>query len=205
MLHCMDEETAGLSTVIGARIRSERQARQWTLDQLAEAAGISRRMIINVEQGSANPSVGTLLRISDALGIGLPALVEPPERAAVTVTRTGDGAVLWTSEAGGRGVLVAGTEPPHVMELWDWTLGPDDRHSSEAHAPGTRELVHVLQGSITVDIGGRTVTLAGGDAVAFPGDLVHAYVNPHPRPARFSLAVFEPVVAPGRRPEVTHG
>jgi transcriptional regulator with XRE-family HTH domain len=30
-------------------------------------------MAINVEQGSANPSVGTLLKISDALGVGLPA------------------------------------------------------------------------------------------------------------------------------------
>jgi len=29
-------------------------------------------MVINVEQGSANPSVGALLKISDALGVGLP-------------------------------------------------------------------------------------------------------------------------------------
>ena len=63
---------------IGARVRQERQSRRWTLDQLAEAAGVSRRMLVNVEQGTANPSVGTLLRLSDALGIGLPALVEPP-------------------------------------------------------------------------------------------------------------------------------
>ncbi len=121
------------------------------------------------------------------------------------VTRNGNGAVLWTSGAGGRGVLVAGTEPPHVMELWDWTLGPQDRHASEAHAPGTRELVHVLDGSMTIDIGGDTATLTVGDALAFPGDLAHAYVNAHRQPARFSLAVFEPVVAPGRRSEVTHG
>ena len=55
-----------------------RQSRRWTLDQLAGAAGVSRRMVVNVEQGAANPSVGTLLRISDALGVGLPSLVEHP-------------------------------------------------------------------------------------------------------------------------------
>ena len=49
----------------------------WTLDQVAEAAGVSRRLVVNIEQGATNPSVGTLLRISDALGVGLPALVEP--------------------------------------------------------------------------------------------------------------------------------
>jgi len=120
----MDRITADLSSAIGARVRQERQSRHWTLDQLSEAAGVSRRMIVNVEQGAANPSVGTLLRISDALGIGLPALVEAPQTKPVKVTRHGEGAVLWTGEAGGRGVLVAGTEPPDVVELWDWTLGP---------------------------------------------------------------------------------
>jgi transcriptional regulator with XRE-family HTH domain len=49
------------------------------LDQLAETAGVSRRLVVNVEQGTTNPSVGTLLRISDALGVGLPALVESPD------------------------------------------------------------------------------------------------------------------------------
>ncbi|GAA3269647.1 helix-turn-helix transcriptional regulator [Paenarthrobacter aurescens] len=74
----MDESTTTLSLAIGARVKQERQSRGWTLDQLADAAGVSRRMIINVEQGAANPSVGTLLRISDALGVGLPSLVESP-------------------------------------------------------------------------------------------------------------------------------
>src|SRR5579859_4441496 len=118
----MDEGTAALALAIGVRVRQERLSRRWTLDQLAEAAGVSRRMVVNVEQGAANPSVGTLLRISDALGVGLPALVEPPARTMVKVTRRGEGAVLWTGDGGGRGVLVAGTEPPDVAELWDWTL-----------------------------------------------------------------------------------
>ena len=61
----MDESTTSLALAIGARVKQERQSRGWTLDQLAESAGVSRRMVVNVEQGAANPSVGTLLRISD--------------------------------------------------------------------------------------------------------------------------------------------
>jgi transcriptional regulator with XRE-family HTH domain len=206
----MDSTTAALATAIGTRVRHERQSRRWTLDQLAEAAGVSRRMVVNVEQGAANPSVGTLLRISDALGVGLPALVEPPRPKPVQVTRQGGGAALWTSESGGRGVLVAGTEPPDVLELWDWTLGPGDRHLSEAHAAGTKELLQVRQGtitlevadqSVTLEVADQSVTLEAGDAVAFPGEVPHAYANPHPEPARFSLAVFEPGVGSGSRSE----
>ena len=190
----MDATTGALAGVIGARVRRERQARRWTLDQLAEVAGVSRRMVVNVEQGAANPSVGTLLRISDALGIGLPALVEPAPGAAVRVIRHGEGAVLWTGERGGRGVLVAGTEPPDVVELWDWTLGPGDQHVSETHAAGTRELVQVRSGAVTIEVAGESTVLAIGDAIAFAGDVPHSYGNPGRRQASFSLAVFEPRV-----------
>jgi transcriptional regulator with XRE-family HTH domain len=197
----MDEGTAALALAIGVRVRQERQSRRWTLDQLAAAAGVSRRMVVNVEQGAANPSVGTLLRISDALGLGLPALVERPEPKPVTVTRRGDGAVLWSSDRGGRGVLVAGTGPPDVVELWDWTLGPGDHYVSEAHTPDTKELVQVQQGTVTIEVAGQPVTLQAGDAVAFGGDAAHSYANPGSQPSRFSLAVFEPGVGSGSRPE----
>ena len=195
----MDEGAAALAVAIGLRVRQERQSRRWTLDHLAEAAGVSRRMLVNVEQGSVNPSVGTLLRISDALGVGLPALVELPRPEPVKVTRHGEGAVLWTGESGGRGVLVAGTEPPDVVELWDWTLGPGDRHVSETHAAGTKELAQVQQGTVRVEVGDQVVTLEVGDAVAFPGDVPHSYAHAGTRPARFSLAVFEPVVGSASR------
>jgi transcriptional regulator with XRE-family HTH domain len=194
----VDDSIAAMARTIGERVREQRKVRGWTLDDLAEATGVSRRMLINVEQGAANPSVGTLLRISDALGIGLPSLVEPASPGPVSVVRKGDGAVLWTGEAGGRGVLMAGTEPPDVVELWDWSLGPGDAHSSEAHSAGTKELVQVLQGEVEVEVGDQTVTLRAGDAIAFPGDVPHAYRNRRSRPARFSLAVFEPGVGAPR-------
>ena len=197
----MDTTATALAQAIGHRVRQERQSRRWTLDRLAETAGVSRRMVVNVEQGAANPSVGTLLRISDALGIGLPALVEPPHLSPVKVIRHGDGSTLWSSQTGGRGVLVAGAEAPDVIELWDWTLAPDDHYVSEAHTAGTKELMQIQQGTITVQVADQSIILDTGDAVTFPGDVAHSYANPGGQPARFSLAVFEPGVGPGLRPE----
>lgn len=197
------DQGAALAAAIGARVRQERQAQGWTLDRLAEASGVSRRMLVNVEQGAANPSVGTLLRISDALGVGLPALVEPPQSRPVKVTRQDDGAILWTSEAGGSGVLLVGTEPPNVVELWNWTLAPGDRYSSDAHTPGTRELLQVQQGTLVVEIARDSITLEAGDTVAFASDVFHAYVNPGTEPARFTMTVFEPGVGAGSRQEIT--
>lgn len=188
----MDDGAAALAATIGTRIRGFRQTRGWTLDQLAEAASVSRRMVVSVEQGEVNPSVGTLLRLSDALGVGLPALVEPPQPTPVQVTRRGEGAALWTGPAGGQGILVAGTAGPDVVELWDWTLTPGEEHTSEAHAPGTRELMQVQQGTVSINTAGQSIRLQRGDAVCFAGDTDHRYANDGRGTARFSLAVFEP-------------
>lgn len=201
MLHFMDLGAESLARAIGARVKHERKGREWTLDQLAAIAGVSRRMLVSVEQGSVNPSVGTLLRISDALGIGLPSLVEAPIPLASRLTRHGEGAALWTGDRGGRGVLVAGTEPPDVVELWEWTLSAGEQHRSEPHSEGTRELLHVQEGTVNLAVGDESFTLRTGDAVTFRGDVPHAYVNETEVSARFVLTVFEPGVGTSHRPE----
>lgn len=189
-----------IARVIGARVRQGRGSRGWTLDQLAERSGVSRRMLVSIEQGSANPSIATLLRVGDALGIGLPALVDMDDQPGLRVTRAGSAPVLWHGTRGGRAVLVAGTEPPDVTELWDWTLGPGESHSSEAHAAGTRELLLVLDGRVELRVGQHAEVLTAGDSASFAGDLAHEYVNADSaQVARFALTVFEPAVDGGAR------
>jgi transcriptional regulator with XRE-family HTH domain len=200
----MDNNASSLAAAIGTKVRSERQAREWTLDQLAQYSGVSRRMLINVEQGTANPSVTTLLRLSDALGIGLQALVAVSQTKPVKVIRAGDAPALWTGEGGGRGVLLAGTTPPDVLELWDWTLAPGDRHDSEAHVRGTKEILQVREGTVSVTVGDHTEVLEVDDAISFASDVPHSYANDGTRPARFSLTVFEPGVGAGTRTEASH-
>jgi transcriptional regulator with XRE-family HTH domain len=196
----MSANSAALVSVIGERVRARRHARGWTLDELAERSGVSRRMLVNVEQGSVNASVATLLRVSDALGIGLPDLVAPsPRGALLEVIAAGDREPLWSGEAGGRAVLAAGITVPEVVELWDWTLGPGDAHASEPHVAGARELLWVIEGEVVVSAAGEEVVLRLGDAVSFPGDMVHGYRNDGAASARFALTVFEPGAVEARR------
>lgn len=200
-MHYMNDLANSLSRAIGARVKNERTARQWTLDRLAEAAGVSRRMVVNVEQGVANPSVATLVRISDALSIGLPSLVEPPTTESTRLTRDGEGSVLWRGEHGGEGVLLVGTQQADSVELWEWTLAVDDVHRSDAHAPGTRELLQVRSGRVSVSSGSQVHILAPGDAIAFAGDNSHSYMNAGKEEARFLLAVFKPDLRKHQRKE----
>jgi transcriptional regulator with XRE-family HTH domain len=197
----MTAAVVAVNEQIGARVRQHRTAHGWTLDDLADRSGVSRRMLITIEHGEGNPSIATLLRISDALGIGLPVLVDVERPRAVTVTAAGQAPVLWRGPHGGRALLVAGTEPPDVVELWDWTLQPGEAHTAEAHSAGTRELLLVLDGEVELCVGDRTERLDVGDSVAFAGDVPHGYAAPAgaATPVRFALTVFQPHVGGGRK------
>ena len=195
-------DSVPLAVVIGARVRASRVSRGWTLDELAQRSGVSRRMLVNIEQGQANASIATLLRLSDALGIGLPALVEAAQPPALKVTRAGEAPVLWQGASGGQAVLVAGSQPPDVVELWDWRLAPGETHRSEAHSAGTWELLLVLEGTVELQAAEETRRLSAGDSASFPGDQPHGYANPGAPgtgPARFALTVFQPRVGAGGR------
>jgi transcriptional regulator with XRE-family HTH domain len=194
------DSTASVARAIGERVRHSRLGHGWTLDQLAQRSGLSRRQLVNVEQGTANPSIATLLQLSDALGIGLPALVDVVDAApgAATVHRDGQSTPMWTSQGGGAAVLVAGTQPPDVTELWDWRLAPGDLFRSVAHASGTRELLLVLSGSVRLGVADEEHALRPGDSASFDASQPHFYANgSNSRPARFALTVHEPGVGAG--------
>ncbi|MET7952201.1 XRE family transcriptional regulator [Micromonospora sp. NPDC005324] len=192
----MDQEM--LQTVarsIGEKVRAYRAARGWTLAVLASRSGVSRRMIVQIEQGQTNPSISVLLRLGEALGVGLPRLTAIVDSSRSRVVRAGEAPVLWRGEQGGFASLVAGTAAPDVLELWDWVLEPGDRHESEAHSPGTWEQLVILEGQLILRTSGSTVTLAAQDSVSFPGDQPHSYAAAAGADrVRFVLAVMQPGV-----------
>ncbi|MEM8800980.1 MAG: XRE family transcriptional regulator [Pseudomonadota bacterium] len=60
---------------LAERIRSERLARSWSLDEMADRSGVSRAMVHRIESGASSPTAALLGRISGALQISMPALL----------------------------------------------------------------------------------------------------------------------------------
>ena len=93
------------------------------------------------------------------------------------------------------GVLVAGTQPPDVLELWDWTLGPADLHASEAARDGHHGGTAGSGGTVEVQVDGeRRSPWTPATRSPFAGDVSHSYAHPGGAGAGSRLAVFEPGV-----------
>ena len=66
----MSDSTAiDLTQAISARVKTEREARNWSLSELAERSGVSKAMISKIERGEASPTATVLGRLSGAFGL----------------------------------------------------------------------------------------------------------------------------------------
>jgi transcriptional regulator with XRE-family HTH domain len=181
-----------VAAAIARNTRELRAERQWTLDQLAARSAVSKGMLVQIEQARTNPSIATLCRVADAFGVTLAQLVELADDSTVRVVAPGEVVRLWTGQEGSSGDLLAGTDRNEHVELWRWRLAPGDRHVSDGHIEGTRELIAVLGGTLTLEVGDEAHAVQAGGAVLFDADRPHTYVNAHKRPLDLALVVVQP-------------
>ncbi|GAA3124179.1 XRE family transcriptional regulator [Planomonospora alba] len=189
----MDPET--ITAAIANNVRAQRAHRQMTLDELAARSGVSRGMLVQVEQGRTNPSINTLTRIADALGVTVARMVEVSDTPVVRVVNPSDVVTFAHGRASAARLLV-GTDAPAILELWDWRLAPGDHHDGDAHPPGTREMLTVLEGELTLTVYGRSHVIGADGAVLFSADRPHRYANEGSGPLRFVMVVTEPRETP---------
>jgi transcriptional regulator with XRE-family HTH domain len=180
-----------VNAAVARNVRSHRTRLAWTLDDLATRSGVSKGMLSQVEQGRTNPSVATVCRLATALGVSVAALVEAPEVPSARVVRAKEAVTLWTGgHKGSAARLLVGSGTSQQVELWDVRMVPGDGYASEAHPSGTRELLLVIEGELTLELDGDAHLVGAGDAIAFVADRPHAYRNLGVAPLRYSLSVI---------------
>lgn len=184
-------ESPAIGESVARTVRSLRAAHAWSLDQLATRSGVSKGVLVALEQGRGNPSLGTLVRISEALGVPLTRLVQVDDEPTVRIFPPGRHVPLWQGPSGGVGVLLAGSDPRPSVELWKWEMHPGEPHQSESHTTGTKEIAYVEEGTLTLSVDGREHLIGAGTAAVFPGDRPHAYGNDGETVCRFILAVMD--------------
>ena len=166
------------------RVKQLRSERDWSLDALARASGVSRSMLSQIERGQANPTVGVTFRIARALGISLAELLEAPGTStSITVIRAQDRAYQYRSD---RDCTIRTLSPLNLekdVEFYEVELAEGGELRSAAHFRGTREFLTVQKGRVRVESGADVEELGKGDSVSYRADLPHAIINVGAGPA----------------------
>jgi transcriptional regulator with XRE-family HTH domain len=168
----------GIHRHLGGRMKQLRNDRGWSLEALAQASGVSRSMLSEIEREQANPTLAVTLRIAHAFELTLGELLESPgANSAVTVVRAHDRASLYRSD---KDVQIRTLSPLHLekdVELYQVQLQAGGALRSAAHFEGTREFLTVQKGQVNVESAGDAETLNAGDSANYRADVPHAIVN----------------------------
>jgi transcriptional regulator with XRE-family HTH domain len=159
---------------IGARVRALRRERGLTIEQIAAATGLTKGFISQLERDRTQPSLSSIARICDALGVRLshiferepaPALVRRHERPQVDSSFATENHLLSSREEERFQAIESEVAPG---------AGAGDELSS---LPGEMEFVYVLEGSLELQVGDEKHVLEQGDAITYPLSKPHTWRN----------------------------
>ena len=165
-----------VSVNIGERLRELREARNISMRALATRSGLSANALSMIERGRASPSVSTLYKLADALGVSITSFfssntdkkqvvfLQADERTRVSFTRG-------IFEALGGEQFVGRVEPFLLTLENNANSGP----RSMAHTG--HEFVFCLRGKLEYQVERQGYELSAGDSLLFAAQLKHRWKN----------------------------
>ena len=184
-------DIAQVSLAVANRIRNWRKEKKLSLDELSRRASVSKGMLVEIEKGAANPSIAILCKLAAALGISVADIVNVSSEPLVHVIEEAAIPVLWQGARGGFARLLAGTAGPDMIELWQWEMHPGERFTSQGHAAGTFELLHVDEGVLTLTVDEMVTQVNQGASAVAKTEAAHGYANEGDTVLRFTMTVAE--------------
>jgi transcriptional regulator with XRE-family HTH domain len=187
---------------VGPALREARLAKGWTLEQVAEQAGLSAAFLSRLERGHASSSLSNLIRLSGVLEVPLERLFasaeRPSPRHGYVLRRGSEGGAL----SGGvyRYKPLAGGLPHHEIWAFELEYPPGAGVESAPYSHEGEEVLYQLEGEIEFQIGRERFTLRPGDCVQFDGRQPHGGRNAGAKRARMLMIVGGHVGSPGSLP-----
>jgi transcriptional regulator with XRE-family HTH domain len=176
--------TDSTASTLGARLRAARRARGLSLAEAAKVSGISSSFLGLVERGQNDITLGRLLRLAEVYGVGITDLV-PGALRDTAVVRRREQAPFYRLAEGMEMYLLTPEGGTLIGTLGVFEPGTE---SSDVSSHEGEEFIHVLDGSLEVDVGDERLTLEEGDTVLFAAARPHKIRNPGKARARALFA-----------------
>jgi transcriptional regulator with XRE-family HTH domain len=182
---------------IAARIRSLRLRKGITLEDLSELTQLDRGYLSRIERGHKTPSIATLMKVGEALGVQMSHLFgETVEPGAIKVVRHGERTPLHHEGAHSGEAFYLIMPQSESSRVSMGLLQPTAVSSIGAADHAGEEIIYVLDGQAEVSFADRKVVLGAGDCVRFDGHLKHAIRKVgHARARALVIVVQDPAKA----------
>ena len=165
-----------LSVGLGRSIRNARLQMQMSMRTLATRCGVSQPFLSEVERGMSMPSIATLYRIADALGIGPSKLLPASGPGDVHVVRSDEGRRVPSSERENSAIgRLIHADDEQGLEVYEYITDRSEDLDVWFEHPGNKVL-YVVAGRMSIEFDRRpTVSLGAGDCLVHPGDVAHRW------------------------------
>ncbi|APZ44164.1 cupin domain-containing protein [Acidihalobacter ferrooxydans] len=162
---------------VGKRLRHLRKQYGFSQRELAKQAGVTNGMISQIEQGRASPSVGSLKRILDCMGLSLAVFftqdTEPAGQVFYPREQLPD---LGNAQIALR--LVGAHHPERKLSVLHEVYQPGADTGTDRLSHAGEEAGVVISGQIELTVGAETRLLDPGDAYYFESRIPHRFRNP---------------------------
>jgi transcriptional regulator with XRE-family HTH domain len=162
---------------IAERLRLERDARGWTLTEVAARSGVSRATISKIERCEASPTATVLVRLAGAFDLTLGGLIARAEGDGARLVR-GEEQPIWRDPASGYLRRQIFERADHPLELVRVELPPTARVGMPAASyTRIRQVVWVLEGALVIEEPGARHELSAGDCLGFGAPADTTFIN----------------------------
>jgi transcriptional regulator with XRE-family HTH domain len=165
-----------VSVNIGERLRELREARNISMRALATRSGLSANALSMIERSKASPSVSTLYKLADALGVSITSFFGSDTQRQQVVFLKADERTRMSFT---RGVFegLGGEQFVGRVEPFMLTLESNANSGPRSMAHTGHEFVFCLRGELEYQVERQIYHLSSGDSLLFAAHLKHRWKN----------------------------
>lgn len=166
------------TATIGKHLKSIRQSRNMTLEDVASLTGVSKPMLGQIERGQSSPTVNTLWKISTGMKIPFSSFLQESE-SEYTIVNLQEQDIITEENGAMRAYTLFGFDPIRCFETFYIEFDAGCQHHSEQHNEGVEESIFVIKGRLELLLNHHTISLTEKQAIRFEANVPHAYLNPY--------------------------
>ena len=164
----------------GNKIRLQREDQELSLKELASRAKVDEAQLLEIENGTIDPSLGILIKLARVLGVRLGTFLDDQEEKGPVVTRSDDNKPSFNLSASGNGMRenlsflsLAREKSNRHMDPFLVEIAPESPVEGRFSSHEGEEFLFVLTGSIEVNYGQEKHSLNVGDSIYYDSIIGH--------------------------------